>query len=208
MVTERDLRRLGIGARNPAARRMLALLLTDVGVDAVEWVAAQAAREVGIDAAGQLATTWLQSGDWRERWAAEQRRRVAADVEAIPRDRLEGMVPLRVLGDRRTVDEVAAEFGIDRDEVRTLVVRYGVRRGLRDDLVAEALGLRTARRELPRRPAAPVAADVAADAPSPTRPADPQRPSRAQLLELYVAAGRRPPAHVVEALTPPTRASK
>ncbi len=203
MVTERDLRRLGIGARSPAARRMLALLLVDASSEAVEWIATAAAREAGLEDAGKLATTWLQDGSWRERWAAEQRRRATAAIEAIPRERLEGLVPCRIFGDRRSVADVAAEFGIERDEVRRIVVRYAVARGMRDEAVAEALGLRTVRRELPRRPAAPAEADQAVAA-APNRPADPQRPTRAQLLELYAKAGRRPPAHVVETLTATT----
>jgi hypothetical protein len=196
VVTDRDLRRMGICSRNPAARRLLALTLGDCGVDAVEWLLVRATRDVGPANAAAVATQQLQDGTWREAWAAERRRRAAEEVGEMPRERLEGLVACRVLADRRTVDEVAAEFHLERDEVRRLVIRHGVRRGMTDDLIGQALGLVPARRvELPRRPAA------SAPASSAPAPAAAPAPTRAQIGQLYLQAGRRPPAHVLEILT-------
>ncbi|MBL8752251.1 MAG: hypothetical protein JNK15_03035 [Planctomycetes bacterium] len=202
MVSERDLRRLGIGARNPAARRMLALLLHDVDHDAVEWIVTQAARQDGVELAPSTATTWLQDGSWRDLWTAELRRRAAASTEAMPRDRLEGLVACRVIADRCSLDQVAAEFQLARDEVRRLVVRGAVARGLTDQQVDELFGVAapSSRRsaeafaEARTRYAAATAAKPATAAPA-------ARPTRDDLARIYAQAGRKAPAHVVEILT-------
>jgi len=203
VVTDLELRRLGIAAGNPAARKLLALTLGDsCSVEAVEWQLVAVTREIGPADAAAVATERLQDGSWREAWAAERRRRATEEVGGMPRDRLEGLAACRVLADRRSVDEVAAELCLDRDEVRRLVVRHGIARGMSDELVAQALGVAPPRRmTIPRRPQPAAPATPAAAA----RQEAPARPTRAQLLELYHGAGRRPPAHVVETLTQPAK---
>lgn len=203
MVTDLELRRAGIGAGKPAVRKLLALTLGECSAAAVEWLVAQAAREAGVDGAAALATRRLQDGSWRELWAGEQSRRTAAAADAMPRERLEAMAAIRVIADRRTIDEVAAELALDRDRVRELVLRGAVARGMTDEQVGELFGVPTSSRDrraeafraARRRDAA--ATDTAPAAATATAP----RPTLEAIAGLYRKVGRRAPAHVLETLT-------
>lgn len=192
---ERQLRRHGVAAGQPALRRNLALALrADLAEAQLAFLAAAAATSEGAQRAGAVLTTWLASGAWRERWAAEQLRRHAAELQAMPVERARGLAACRVLSDRVPVDQAAAELGLTSAQVLEAVVHKAVVRGISEVVVQQLLGLAPAPepRAIPRPQPAPERTPPAAPA---------SRPTPDQVRQLWAKHGRRAPSHAIEALT-------
>lgn len=184
MVTDRDLRRVGLYARQPARRRQQALCLQDMPLEALNWLATQA---TGDDAAATI-ESWLEDGSWRDRWSREVTRQQAHAVEVMDPERLDDMVAARVFGDRRSVDQVAIEFGLSRQQVERIVMRGGISRGLDDDAIQQVIQPRRGRTT--SRLGRSAASDAVEQQPRP----------RQEIEQWFAREGRRPPSHVVEVL--------
>lgn len=193
MVTRAELRRHGVAARQPQRRKVLELILPpECTEETLRVLLAVAGREVAPAAACELLTAWLEDGSWRERWEVHRRAREAAVAASMPADELEGRVGARVLADRRSVDEVADEFGLDRTDVVAVATREAARRGMPDAELQARLGLATPARSGRRRSGARAAMGATAVGP---------RVSREQLEAFYAGSGRTIPYRVRQALT-------
>ena len=186
MVTDRDLRKLGLCERQPARRKMLALLLEECSLEAAQFVLDRSINDVGAEGGHELATMRLVDGSWRDMWEVETRRRAVVEVEAMEPDRLQAVVAARVIGDRRSIAAVAFELGLTLDRVRAQVMAEVAARGLDEQRVAQIVDVRLAASRKPKRPA-PATAVV-------------DKRTSSQIVDYYARAGRRAPAQVFEAL--------
>jgi hypothetical protein len=215
---DRVLRRLGVHKRHPARRRMLALALQPVCSEAqIERLARYAVECGTIEAAVEQLTAWLESGDWRARWAEADAADRAKEAGKWPHERVRGHAWAR-LCDGASIEQVAGELGITASEVRELAVEHAAAHSVPDRTLQEALGVRPERPWPPWQSVEQQARDraayerahvelagVAADEPPPP----PTARSEAEIRAHYLNLGRRAPAHVIETLTrqPATRSN-
>lgn len=187
MISESDLRQLGLCRRQAQRRLALAQLLgKDCTREILDGLLAEAKRQVPEPEAPSLLTTWLEDGSWRERWNSRAVTLRAAEAKSYPQHELEHRIVCEVISDRRTIERVAGDYGMQRDEVLEIVVRAAGERGIGEERLQEILGIAPPR----RRP-------FAKQLPAMTAPA-PAWPSAEQLQELYRKAGRKAPTHVLD----------